>query len=222
MQIFKDDIVYIYEYKNRNKIKCFSDLIPVKVIDVVDNKENIIVSGINLDENYNELQSENNILLKTSGIVVFKKEKNFLLKDNKKFFIYYRREKKRFLLDIKEYQKTNLYSIYICLKLDENVIIKMRLNSISFDDISDIENFIELVSISRIELHDEYIQLFLNDKKMIYQNFEVYYKEQYIENDKKRRLFNYACKNKKPINDAKYDFNKIFSLKNIGYEICKM
>lgn len=94
MQIFKDDIVYIYEYKNRNKIKCFSDLIPVKVIDVVDNKENIIVSGINLDENYNELQSENNILLKTSGIVVFKKEKNFLLKDNKKF-LFIIEEKRR-------------------------------------------------------------------------------------------------------------------------------
>lgn len=221
MEIYKDDIVYIYEYKNRKWKDDFSNLIPIKVTEVVDNKVNVIASGINLDKNYQELKDNNGNFIKTSGIVEYKKEGNFLIKGNKKCYISYKKDKKGFLFDTKIYDGTDLFSIYICLKLDDNFIIKTRLNSLCFDSVDNIENFLALINISKIELHEMFIQLICNKQECTYLSYEVYYKDNLITKDYKRKLFQYACSNKNDITGAKYDFNKVFSLRNIGYEICK-
>lgn len=221
MEIYKDDIVYIYEYKNRKEKNDFYNLIPIKVTESVDNKVNIIASGINLDENYQELKDDNGNFIKTSGIVEYKKEGNFLIKGNKKYYISYKKDKKGYLFNIERYEGTDLFSIYICLKLDDNFVIKTRLNYICFDRIEKIEDFLSLINISRIQLHETFIQLICNKQKWIYLSYEVYYKDNLISNDYKRKLFQYACSNKNDITGAKYDFNKVFSLKNVGYEICK-
>lgn len=41
----------------------------------------------------------------------------------------------------------------LCLKLDENVCAKLRLNDMNFDNIDNIYTFIDLLKITHMELH---------------------------------------------------------------------
>lgn len=103
MNVFKNDIVYVYEYKNRNNIKNFNDLIKIIVTDV-QNGENI-VSGNNLRGNSYILNS-NGIPDKTSGIVKYKKEGELLTNGKDKFFITC--NSNRFEYELKDYSNQKL------------------------------------------------------------------------------------------------------------------
>lgn len=215
MDIFINDIVYIYEYKNRNNIQNFEDLTEIKVTDISPTGDNI-VSGYNI-ENGHFVETSNGNYEKTAGIVVFKKEKNIItnVKNNKKYFITYNNE-------IKKYDEQDLFEIYIVTKLDNDVIIKFSLNNFCFDNMEDINNCINKIKLSHFELLDTHINFMLNKQKIECYQYEVYFKENIITTNNKEKLFNYACKNKNSINKTSFDFNKVFSLKFVEYEISKI
>lgn len=218
IDIFKGDIVFVYEYKNRNNIKCFKDLIEIEVTDISPIKEDIVVSGYTR-KNGRIVINNNGVPEKTNGIVVYKKEGDILIKKNKKYFLSYKTSKNGYDLDIKEYHGGNLFQLYACMKVDNKSYVKVRLNEMCFDSVDKIEAFCSLIKLNHFELYQEYIKGKVNDEDLIYYDFEVYYDGNYISTDSKKRLFDYACKNKNSINETAYDFNKIFSLKQTCFEI---
>ena len=215
MEIFINDIVYIYEYKNRNNIKSFKDLIKIKVTDVPPTKDNI-VSGYNIKNN-SFIKTNNGNFEKTTGIAVFKEENHIILniKNGKKYFISDNNE-------LKQYEQQDLFALFIVTKLDENVKIKFRLGEMLFDNIENIKHYVDKIHLSCFDMTDSYIHFKFNKEDISYEDYEVYYKDNLIASNYKERLFNYACKHKNAKNKTEFDFNKVFSLKFVEYEISKI
>lgn len=219
MEIYKNDIVYAYEYKNRNNIHQFDDLIKIKVDTVDNNGKTIIVSGETMiDENI--VLNSNGVNDRSSAIVLYKKEDDLLLKRNKKYYISYIKNKKSFVRDVKEYDKNiKLMCLYVCLTINERAMAKLRITDICFSSVDEINEFVDMLKISHVELYDDKITMILNGDKKTFYNYEVYYDGKHITSNGKQRLFNYATKVKNPINETSYDYNKIFSMKVADFEV---
>lgn len=203
------DICYIYEYKNRNNIKNFSDLIKIKVTDAA--PEDNIVSGYEID-------NEN---VKSVGIVKYRKINNLILDNrNNTFFISYKKNKKSFDLSLKEYKKEQLYSLFFCFKINE-LQLKFNFPDVLFDSEVNVMDFLDLLNYSHFEIDSEKITFICNNKEYIIKDFYVYFNGKLINKDYKKILFNYLCKTKNSINSTEYDFYKKFSLKLYTFEIIK-
>ena len=63
----------------------------------------------------------------------------------------------------------------------------------------------------------------LNKNKIVFTDYVIYIdNKMYIDENSKKELFSYMCKNSNSKNKVKYDFNKKFSLKVFEYEIEKI
>jgi hypothetical protein len=215
MEISKGDIVYIYEYKNRNDAKDFDSLIEVEVDTVAPNTN--IVSGFTL-KNGNYIINQNGAKDKTNGIVLYKKDGEFLLKKNKRFFLTYEKVKNKYKSKIAEYEDTDLFCIYVCFSLDDTTCVKFRMDEMNFSDMDSLSKFCESIKISHCELYDDKIKVMISGEEKTYFSYEVYHNDSYIRENAKERIFKYACKKKNPINKTEYDYMKIFSLKLDGFE----
>lgn len=221
MEIYAGDICYIYEYKDRNNIKDFSDLHKVRVDTVSSNGKDFIVSGEEMSGEYVVLNS-NDVPSRISGIVVYKKDGDFLIKKGKRYFLSFERKSKGFKAVAKE-ASGPLYCVYACFKVDDNASVKLRLNDMCFESSEEIESFLELVNITHAQLYDNKVSYILNKYMIETPSYEVYIGDKYVSGGgAKEKLFKYACKSRNPINKGAYDFNKIFSMKLVGYEVSKV
>lgn len=202
------DICYVYEYKNRNKIKNFSDLIKIKVSEIAPDSN--IVGGYEI----------NNPDIKTIGIVKYKQDGNLIIDGKNNFYISYEKNKKDYNLKLKKYENIQLYSLYFCFNMKE-LKIKFKFPDILFDSEDDLRNFLELLNYSHFEIDNERITFRCNNKEYFIYDYYVYYNDKLIINDYKNIVFKYICKVKNAINKTDYDFNKKFSLKLDTFEMIK-
>lgn len=221
MEIYTGDICYIYEYKDRNNIKDFSDLHKVRVDTVSNNGKDFIVSGEEMSGERVVLNS-NAVPSRISGIVVYKKDGDLLIKKSKRYFLSFEKKSRGFKTVVKEVSVA-LYCVYACFKVDDNASVKLRLNDMCFESSEEIESFLELVNITHAQLYDNKVSYMLNKEVIETQSYEVYMGGKYISSGvAKEKLFQYACDSRNPINKGAYDFNKIFSMKLVGYEVSKV
>lgn len=221
MEIYVGDICYIYEYKDRNNIRDFYDLHKVRVDTVSSNGKDFIVSGEEMSGESIVLNS-NDVPSRVSGVVVYKKDGDFLIKKSKRYFLSFERNSKGFKAVVKEVTRP-LYCIYACFKVDDSASVKLRLNDMCFESSEEIESFLELVNITHAQLYDNKVSYILNKDMIETSSYEVYMGDKYISGGTaKEKLFKYACKSRNPINKGAYDFNKIFSMKLVGYEVSKV
>lgn len=221
MEIYAGDICYIYEYKDRNNIKDFSDLHKVRVDTVSNNGKDFIVSGEEMSGERVVLNS-NAVPSRISGIVVYKKDGDLLIKKSKRYFLSFEKKSRGFKTVVKEVSVA-LYCVYACFKVDDNASVKLRLNDMCFESSEEIESFLELVNITHAQLYDNKVSYMLNKEVIETQSYEVYMGGKYISSGvAKEKLFQYACNSRNPINKGAYDFNKIFSMKLVGYEVSKV
>lgn len=221
MEIYAGDICYIYEYKDRNNIKDFSDLHKVRVDTVSSNGKDFIVSGEEMSGEYVVLNI-NDVPSRISGIVVYKKDGDLLIKKSKRYFLSFEKKSRGFKTVVKE-ASGPLYCVYACLKVDDSTSVKLRLNDMCFESAEEIESFLELVNITHAQLYDNKVSYMLNKEVIETPSYEVYMGGKYISSGvAKEKLFQYACNSRNPINKGAYDFNKIFSMKLVGYEVSKV
>ena len=222
-KIFQGDIVYIYQYQKRKEIEFFEDLNMVNVLDVVPRTkscEPIMVSGFE-KKCINGIIDENKIL----GIVQYVRDKDIIkTSEGNKIINYFVKDKKPILCLRKlkdEYDYCKLKAIF---QLDKNLEIKVEpydLICLNQDNLCDL---IKLTKISHPRLHNGYISFLLNGEEVYINNFEIYINnKKYNNSDSIKEIFKWACENKNNINNATFDFQKIFSLKLTNYEMipCK-
>ena len=217
MNIFKNDVVYAYEFKDRKEINSFQDLTKVTVERADLHNVPPIING----------KTDDGELF--CGIVAYKKEGELLFKNNKKYFISFNKYRKRntlekdkkgFTKEVREYKGGVLYGVYANFSLTKETSIKFRISEVSFENLEEIENFISLLFISRGELHGDYISFMLNAEEQVVKDYEVHLNNKQIHaTDIKKQVFQHACSHKKPILATPYDFNKAFSLKLQEYEV---
>lgn len=211
-KILAGDIVYIYEYKNRNNIEYFEDLTKVTIIDIIpitSSQNEIMVTGF----------TDNNE--KITGFVVYKKENDFILtNEGLKYISFFKKNNKNYkcLKKIKENKKFIKISFIFSLKNLAEISISL------FDDMlfvseDEIDLFLENIKIKKAELTTNRINLELNNEVISTNKYKIYLNNEIYESDySKQKLFEMACSNNSSKNKAIYDFNKSFSLKLTSYE----
>lgn len=217
MDIFRGDRVFVIEYKNRGT-ESFGLLTEIEVDIVEDNRTNKIASGRTI-KNGSFITNNLGAHERTSGIVVYKREHFLLKKDREEFYIGCNFSGKNYEKITKEYSGQSLFQIYVVTKLDEHVQVKFPLTDMFFESIEEVQAFIDKLNITHTQLFDDSIVFFMNKEKITINEYEVYVNGKYINEDAKERLFRYACKNKTSIGNEVYDFNKVFSLKIVNYEV---
>ena len=211
-KIISNDIVYIYEYKNRNNIEYLEDLIKVKVIDVIPpskGQKEIMVTGL----------TDNNE--KVTGFVLYKKENDFVLtKEGLKYISFFQKNNKTYKCLKKIKDNKIFYKLNFIFTLKNLAEISITL----FDDIlflseEEVELFLKNIKIKKAELTANGINLELNNNIISTNEYKIYLNNEIYDSQySKQKLFELACNNNSSKNNAVYSFNKSFSLKLTSYE----
>ena len=215
------DTVFIYEYKDRNNITSIEQMHEITVEEV---------SAMRKDDKYTIVSGclakvKNGKITKSHlfGVVGYIKEGNTIVtKDGEKFISAYfeNGEAKKCLKKIKK--GYSLLSVFICLKVSEQIEIKTKIPDFLFLSEEEIRKFVSKIRVSYPRLHNNYVSLFIgkNEHEFLYP--EIYVNGiKYCGEDGVHEVFKWAIKNKNSINNEVYDFKKIFSCKHIGFEVRK-
>lgn len=213
------DIVYIYQYKNRNNITKFEDLEKISVIDVVPRSQNedIMVTGEKLIIN-----EEGQIIKdKITGFVVYKEENIFIkTSEGYKYISYYIKNNKTQLCLKKIKGISTFYKIGLIFKLRD--IAELRIDLVPdmlFSDEQDIDRFTNTLTFNKSELNSQGINLEINQEKKYYFDYDIYMNgNTYSDSTAKEKLLKFLSQNTNSKNNAKYGFNKNFSIRPIDYE----
>ena len=217
------DVVYFYEYKNRDNIKEFKDLQKGVIERVISDQKNgkNRMAEIKVPKIVDRKISYDFVV----GFIVYKKNEDFVVtKEGLKYVSFYIKNNKLNLC-LKDIKNPNdIYSkLYVVFNIGKTFDIKFNI----FDDViffgdEDINKLIKYIKIAKGELHKGYLKYELNCEEIIVYEFEFWKDERcYCSESNKIELFDYACRFFKNKNKTVfgYDYEKIFSLKHIGFEI---
>ena len=213
VKILQEDIVYIYEHKNRNNIDSFSDLKKIKVLDILpttSSQKEIMVAG--LDEN-NE---------KIIGFVVYKQNGNLIETAEGLKYISYYLEKNEVKLCLKKVKDIKtFYKIKLILSLKEICEFAVDIfPDMLFINEDDIDRFTDTLKVKKAELTSDKINININRDDKSFKDYIIYINgKMLMDPESKRQVFDYIANNKNSKNNTMYNFNKSFSLKAVSYEL---
>lgn len=219
-----DDIVYIYQYTNRNKIKEFKDLEKVKVTNVIPRSkqsDDLMITGIKetIDES-GEIKHD-----KITGFVVYRKNGNLVETSEGLKYINFYLKNGNINPCLKKIKDNKIfYKIYQIFKLRDVAEFSVDISQdILFTNQDEIDLFMNNIHFNKNEWDLSGIRTELNKNKIVFTDYVIYIDDKmYIDENSKKELFSYMCKNSNSKNKVKYDFNKKFSLKVFEYEIEKI
>ena len=215
------DTVYIYQYTNRNKTKEFKDLEKIIVTNVIPrtkNSDDLMVTGIKeYIDNSGDIKQD-----KITGFVVYKKNGNFIeTSEGIKYISFYIKNGviNPCLKKIKEIK--TFYRIYQIFKLKDVAEFSVDISQdLLFINQEEIDLFMNNIHFNKNEWDLSGIKTEINKTKVLFKNYVIYINDKMYEDDNsKKELFSYMCKNSNSKNKVQYDFNKKFSLKSFEYEI---
>lgn len=220
-QIFRGDTVYVYQYKDRNKISSINDLEKIVVEDISESGGgDFIASGTKsyLDSN-GRIQEE-----KTSGIVCYVMSGNMVVtSEGEKIINYYVDDNKIKLCLRKPKEEYEYMVLNVLFQIDKKIELTVKPYDIICVNENNLKSLISLIKISHPRLHNGFVSFFLNDNEVVTRNVEVYInKTHYIGNNGLGNVFDWAVENKNPLTDSPYKFQKIYSLKHTGYIASKI
>lgn len=217
-----EDTVYIYEYRQRKDIKGFSDLTKVTVDTVVTaskKDKNIIVRGHfeNVDDDgriFNDVMT---------GIVAYKANGPFVeTKEGLKYISYYISSQgfpEVCLRKVKDHK--DFYTLHATFGLTKELRVRAAAaDGLLFNSVADAEDYIQYIDISNAELSNEYIRFDTNGVLNVFTNFDIIIGDhRFSSRDKLKEIFSFVCKQKNSKNNAQFDFNKVFSLRHLSFEL---
>lgn len=213
------DHVYVYQYRKRKKIEFFQDLDFIKVTEIVPkNKPSdpIMVGGIKTICNKGILNDENVV-----GFVDYIRHGDIIQTSEGDKFINYFIKNNEMILCLRkikeEYEYCRLKAIF---QLDKKIEIKISPYDLICFNEENLLNLIKFTKITHTRLHNGYISYFLNGEEIHINDFEIYINnKKYNGYDGVEQIFKWACENKNEINEANFNFQKIFSMKLTNFEL---
>ncbi len=208
--IFPGDIVYVYEYRNRDITTCIDDMNRITVVEapvVYRAKDNYVLYGVDEEDKTHTgilaYKVENNLIKTSEGM----KYINYFVEDNRP---------RKCLRKFKEGQYLQLYLIFKVHKVAE--IIVPLYPDILFNSEENLQKFTLLTSIKKPEISMHGISFELNDEVVEMKDYIICLNEQEYDSDEaKRNLFQYLCENKKDKENKTFSYNKKFSMKFSGF-----
>lgn len=218
-QVFKGDIAYVYQYQKRKEIEFFSDLDKIQVSEIIPKAkvtDTVMLEGFSINNKKGNIEKD-----KILGILTYLREGDIIkTSEGDKIINFFIKENNPIpcLRKIKEeYEYCKLFAIF---QLDKKIEIKIC----PYDLIClNQDNLCELIKLTKIQyprLYNGYISYLLNGKEKNINIFDIYINNKKYENKEAiKEIFDWACNNKNSINDATYNFQKIFSLKLTNFEM---
>ena len=213
--LYKGDIAYIYEYKNRNEIQSFDDLIKIKVDKATKNIGNILAEGTR-----NIYESNKIIESKEFGTVAYIQEGNYIqTSEGLKYISYYieNNKAKHCLKKLKD--NTQLYKLGITFSIGKDIKIKTQIPfDVLFLSANDAADYIQHTKITHPKLNSECITFYIYGIQYFTIDYIIEVDGKETDSDAyKKKLFNFLCQNKKDLNNKQYNYSKEFSMKHSFY-----
>lgn len=217
-KIFLGDVVYLYQYQKRKSVKTFNDLDKVTVTEVVPRykqSDDIMVGGVKFSIDKGVEKDERIV-----GIVEYKRNGDLIeTSEGNKFINYFIKDKKPVLCLKKIKSEYEYYDLYAVFQLDKGIEIKIKPYDLICYNQGNLIDLIKSTKIDHARFCNGYICFYLNGEELTFNEFDIFINNKKFNPDNRvKQLFDWACNNKNNINDAIYNFQKIFSMKLIGYE----
>lgn len=217
-KVLPGDYAYVYQYQKRKEIKYFSDLDLILISGIAPGKpgDPIIVSGVK-STHCGTFENNENI----TGILEYLKDGN-KVKTNEGYKIinFFKNNKKPELClrKIKDEYKNTYCQLFAVFQLAKGIEIHSKPYEIICLDENNLCELVTLTKITSPRLNNGFISYEVNGVNIFDSDFEVWINGiNYTGQDRAQKIFEWSCKNKNDINDATFNFNKIFSMKLISY-----